>query len=371
MKKTTRAASTAAQTPQTPNNDDKGGDGEKAGERDKKNGGKADKSVNPEVKIRYGCAGGTKTCNQELSDEDKSIMCDGCERWFHYQCQNLSLEAFQALSGSDLVYLCLECRPNMKNLLKRGIQLECRIMEAEKKIMAAINRISLGEDTNTKLEEKFTSMETTVMKEMNKHQVNVKTSLEKSFAEIIKQQTRVESTVKEQNQAVQEMPKFSKVLKNSAEQIKKIVETKEKEGREANLILHNIPESKSTENEKRKKYDTESFYNIATALYGNTTGLEVEQIFRLGKKPDSTEPGVVPKPRLTLVKLKSKESVDLMIKRRTQLKDVGFPNVYITRDLAPEERMRQRELREELKQKGRDSHMIFRGQVVPRASHDH
>ena len=109
---------------------------------------------------------------------------------------------------------------------------------------------------------------------------------------------------------------------------------------------------------------------IAFALYGDTKGFEVEQIFRLGKKSDSSNIGSEPKSRLTLVKLKSKESVDLMIKRRTKLKDVGFPNIYITRDLTPEERIKQKCLREELRQKGRDTHVIFWGQVIPKAFQD-
>ena len=84
------------------------------------------------------------------------------------------------------------------------------------------------------------------------------------------------NSVKEQHQAVLEMPKFSKVLKSSVEQIRKIVEKKEKEGWEANLILLNIPESKSEDEGQRRKYDADSFYIIAFALYGDTKGLEVE-----------------------------------------------------------------------------------------------
>ena len=67
-----------------------------------------------------------------------------------------------------------------------------------------------------------------------------------------------------------------------------------------------------------------------------------------------------------LVGLKKKEDVDMLIKERWNLSKVGFSNIYITRDLTPEQREEQKKLREELASKGKDTHRIFRGRVVPR-----
>ena len=65
--------------------------------------------------------------------------------------------------------------------------------------------------------------------------------------------------------------------------------------------------------------------------------------------------------------IKQKEGkVDILMQRRTNLNKVGFPNVYLTRDLPPEEREEQKILMQELKDKGKDTHKIFRGKVVPR-----
>ena len=58
--------------------------------------------------------------------------------------------------------------------------------------------------------------------------------------------------------------------------------------------------------------------------------------------------------------------VDSMIRKRTNLKNVGFPNIYLTKDLSPEERATEKRLREEVIKKGKDSYTIFRGQIVPR-----
>ena len=69
-----------------------------------------------------------------------------------------------------------------------------------------------------------------------------------------------------------------------------------------------------------------------------------------------------------LIKLRNKRDVDALMKRRTTLKDVGFPGIYLTKDLTPDEREEQKRLRNELSIKGKDKHVIFRGRVVPKGN---
>ena len=83
----------------------------------------------------------------------------------------------------------------------------------------------------------------------------------------------------------------------------------------------------------------------------------------MGNKQEGSE---VPKPRLMLIKLRNKDNVDKLIRERTRLRDVGFPNIYLTRDLSVEERLEQRKLRDELNKKGKDAYKIFQGKFVPR-----
>ena len=54
-----------------------------------------------------------------------------------------------------------------------------------------------------------------------------------------------------------------------------------------NVIIHNIPESKSSDMTTRKKYDSDSFLNIAGALLGKGRKIEITKIHRLGKKKES------------------------------------------------------------------------------------
>ena len=72
------------------------------------------------------------------------------------------------------------------------------------------------------------------------------------------------------------------------------------------------------------------------------------------------------RPRLLLVKFEKKEDADMLFKNRFGLKDKGYPNTYINRDMSLEERLRQKKLGEELIQKGKDMHKISRGKVIPK-----
>ena len=57
--------------------------------------------------------------------------------------------------------------------------------------------------------------------------------------------------------------------------------------------------------------------------------VQVDKIFRLGKQETATQDPSGVKPCLMMMKRKEKEHVNMLIKRRTELKDVGFPNVYL------------------------------------------
>ena len=116
-----------------------------------------------------------------------------------------------------------------------------------------------------------------------------------------------------------------------------------------------------------KGHDLEVFKKVVSSLIGDQEDVKVEKIFRLGKRETARESQAT-KPRLMLIKPKEKRHVNWTCSSRdvSISKEVGFPNVYLTRDLPPQEREVQKKLREELKDKGKETHKIFRGKVVPR-----
>ncbi|KAF0306583.1 hypothetical protein FJT64_021941 [Amphibalanus amphitrite] len=235
-------------------------------------------------------------------------------------------------------------------MLELNKGLENRIEQAEKRIVDSIKEAHSKDVVGEQLQDKIKQMEKTVKA-------------------IKDQQMKLDSAVAEQKEAAKEVPKFTEQLKNSTKEIKRMVDSQGKAGRECNLIIHNIPESDSSEPEVRKKHDLKAFEDIVAGLLGDDVKVEVSQVYRLGKKAEAevgTRTENAAKKRLMLLKLREKEHVNELIRKRTLLRDVGFPNVYLTRDLSPEEREQEKALREELEKKGRTTHVIFRGRVVPR-----
>ena len=91
----------------------------------------------------------------------------------------------------------------------------------------------------------------------------------------------------------------------------------------------------------------------------------MEKAIRLQGREGNGSEGMS-RPRLLLVRFQKKEHAELVLSNRFGLREAGFKNMYINKDLTKEQRENERKLREELKEKGRDTHMIFRGRVVPR-----
>ena len=302
------------------------------------------------VKPKYICKGGDKVCGLTIADEDDSVGCDLCDDWFHLECQGITVEAFNILSEFDFIWLCPRCKPNFMNMLKLGTKLESKMEAVEQKILGALKPTEPTQDMSKELEKKLVAMEEVVTERL------------------VEQQKEVEKSLKAQKEVVQSMPKIQSELQKSTQELKKMIEKNDdKEKREVNIIIHNIPESKSNDSASRRKYDENSFQNIVEALLGERHSVEMDKVYRLGRKKEvgEGEEGE-PKPRLMLVGLKKKEDVERLMKERWHLNKVGFSNIYITRDLSPDEREQQRKLREEWAKKGKDTHRIFQGRVVPR-----
>ena len=289
-------------------------------------------------KQRFICSGGVKVCGSRITTGEDSVMCDVCKEWYHPGCQGLSSKAFEALSEhiNDFLWLCMNCKPNLVSVIQVGKGIEKRLEDTERKIIKVLKESRTEDSCRKQIEDRISNMETKLSSEIREKQEQIKESLNKQGS--------------------------------STEGIKRLIEAKfEKEKRQQNIILHNIKESSAEDAEGRVMHDTEVFEKVVGALLGKQDEVEVEKIYRLGKRPDGRDGGnLQQKPRLMLVRVKNKEQVDALIKRRTQLKDRGFPNVYLTRDLSHEEREVQKKLRAELEAKGKDTHVIFQGRVIQR-----
>ena len=71
-----------------------------------------DIEVNPGPCYKYPCS----RCDKPVKSNQDGIQCDGCDLWFHRQCEYLSKSAYLSLSNSNEAWLCSVCAlPNFSD----------------------------------------------------------------------------------------------------------------------------------------------------------------------------------------------------------------------------------------------------------------
>lgn len=272
-------------------------------------------------KVRFVCKGGDEPCDKVIGVKEKSIQCEACLDWFHPKCQDLCAEAFNAIDAYKLLWICNVCRKRLVGMLDMGRRVEACIERAEKRISQAVLKA--------------------------------------------KQETAEEMGRKVQGQLMKMEEHVTKQIDSTSETLKKTVQNQEQiVERSNNLIIHGLKDDVKKDARQQKEDDREKIVEITKAVCGEGADLRISEVIRLRRNSDQNLRNE--KPALLLVKFERKEDANKLFQRRMGLKDAGYPNIYINRDLSKEEREKQYKLREELKKKGRESHRIFRGKVVPR-----
>ena len=233
------------------------------------------------------------------------------------------MEAFNAIHTYQLLWICGSCRKRLTCILDMGKRVEARIDKAEKHIIKVVAEAK--QETTEVMDKKVQGQ----LKRM-------------------------------EEQAVKQLDLTSETLKRTVQNQEKLVE------RSNNLIIHGLKESDESDGERQREDDTQKIMEIARAVCGDDANLKVSRVIRLRRKQEVEQKDGTEKPRLMLIKFATKEDATKLFQKKLGLRDAGFPNVYINRDLSMEEREKQHKLRVELRAKGRETHRIFRGRVVPR-----
>ena len=272
--------------------------------------------------------GGDEPCDKVIGAKEKSIQCEACLEWYHPKCQSPCAEVFNAMDAYKLLWVCKGCRGRLSDILDTAKRIEERIEKSEKRIIKAM--------TDSKRESA----------------------------------TEIERKVEGQLKLIKDQ--VTKQQESTSETLKKMARNQERAAemeRGNNLVIHGLEESQKTDAAQRKEEDRQSIVDLGKVVCGNSPSLKISEVIRLGKRDEnqaSISGSATQRPRLLLVKFETKEDASRLFQERFGLRDAGFRHVYINRDMSKEERERQFKLREELKAKGRDTHRIFRGKVIPR-----
>ena len=65
----------------------------------------SDIEPNPGPSVRYPCG----TCNAEVTWDDRSILCDSCDTWFHANCQGMGDNTYDQLPDTSFSWHCTHC----------------------------------------------------------------------------------------------------------------------------------------------------------------------------------------------------------------------------------------------------------------------
>ena len=57
-----------------------------------------------------------ETCQTEFTDNDKSILCDLCDRWHHTSCVNVANANYENLKVDHNPWLCPTCAEEITSL---------------------------------------------------------------------------------------------------------------------------------------------------------------------------------------------------------------------------------------------------------------
>ena len=298
------------------------------------------------------------TCKKPVGDQDDGVYCEICELWFHCRCQGISDGLYIALSQfkSELHWFCNSCNTGAGKLLKTISKMHTKVekLEDEMARMKAdlqadmIRATSVIKDGLAKLETRVEQCESkadTNKQELHSKVDDIKSKLDSPLSSVV--QGCIEGAVK------------SQLTEDNAE-------AQEIQRRKTSVIAHGIPELDADTANERNESDIIQIAAMLEEL--DVNGAKVEQVIRLGKRPES----VNSKPRPLKIVFDTEDNKIQVIRKAKNLrdkKDGGWESVFVHQDLTPKQREVRNKLVQELKSRvaqGEKDLVIYRGEIVKR-----
>ena len=263
-------------------------------------------------KKKYPCG----KCEEEVTT--KSLQCQTCEVWYHYNCiTGMTKEFFDSCKAAREMYgysgfLCQVCRKvvakfnrSMKDLESEIEKLKERVTVLEKEKETLTQRIENTEMKTTKVSQSLEGVEKEVVSGMEKAKEEVKKDVSK--------------------------------------------EMKEREERSQNVVLYGVVEATSESADERKEEDGMRVKEVMEAI--GVEG-EMEVKFRAGKKAEGPDS----RPRPLIISIKDDEVRERIMRDARKLSKIPqMKTVYVATDMTwaqrEEARRMEKELREEAERK--------------------
>ncbi len=288
--------------------------------------------------------------------QEKNILCP------HAKCQGVSDKKFELLKeeGDDTLWLCTTCNRTTRGLIQHVAHLEQKLSALEVKME---NKASKEEIE--KLEKRVEAIE---------EKLDPETEV---FAKKLEEALKEQQEIIQRNTAMKVAESMEHEGKNNTDEVQKAVdEVKEQDRRKCNIILYNVPESESTNNDARREHDVAVIKElmkeelvVEAAIKEDNRG--VPRVTRLGKK----EQGKIRPLRVVFSSPEDQRKVLGKAKNLANSKIEARKKIIIKPDLTQLQRGAEKKLVEEKKVKNQEAKekkeeedwVIYRGRVTRRS----
>lgn len=293
-------------------------------------------------------------CGLIVTEEVKGLQCERCPdepgTWKCLECLDLSEQLYELLTSSEqncLHWFCDECEKSV---------FSCKSSDMER-LIDSVNQMC--EKLANKVSESINKM-TDRVSEIDERLVGMDKQLSERIS--IVESKLVSNTDKTPHSDgktinVEELRAVVNMEELRAEEL-------EIQRRQTSVIIHGLPESSAEESGKRIEDDLLQTAAMMNEL--NIDNVKVEQIIRLGKKPQSTED----RPRPTKLVVDSVDNKFKIIRNAKNLrlkKEGGWSKIFIHPDLTPRQREGRNKLIQEMKERlsqGEKDLAIYNGKIV-------
>ena len=256
-------------------------------------------------------------CRKLVVRGDEAIMCEICSQWYHIKCERVTKGQYKqqaTKTKSNFHWFCDTCDIIQNGLLRQMTLLNTEHGNFKKKL----------ED----LEER----------KANKEDIKNLAEMKANKEDMERLEQRI--TTIEENQAVPGTSTQGKEAnKNEANELMK--EIRDQKSRICNIILHNVSEKQSENEEERNKHDREQIKELGKVCKENIKKEDVVKMTRLGKRNPN-------KPRPLLVQFKDEEKKNGLMQNLANLSKApeALQKISVQHDLTKKQREDEKEMRE-------------------------
>ena len=322
------------------------------------------------------------SCNEAVVGE-LTVSCEICHAWFHYACVNIPADQAEFVNSPQIHWFCQHCNTSAQELIAKLQNLILNQQELKSDLTNSVNTVKtdltkLVSDTKVeviteaknqvensvsemekRLEEKLYAKVVATVKEDNSKKIEeVKQTYASAATPLEEQLTTIKTQLKNEVKAYTEtLPSKEEIYKMADEQA---IERDRIKARAANLILHNLPESQSAEDDVNKTKEI-----IKEIL--KIPDFQIIKANRLGFYDEN-------KSRLFKITLNDVATKKKILARATMLRDVDendpYASVYIRPDMTPKQVEASKNLQSQLReirainQGSGKKFKIFRGKIV-------